>query len=204
MNVPSSVLIVTYVWPPTGGVGAQRVLKLAKYFPEHGVVRTVLTVANPSVPLVDESLLREVPAGVDVLRARTLEPGYGAKQAFWKQARPEHVPPGWRASVTRRASAVARQFLIPNPQVLWQPDAQRVLFHRLRRRQDDVVMITAPPFSMFLSAPLVRALGRTKLVLDYRDEWLTLRTRYRCSRAGERPSAVSWSGASCTARTLSP
>ncbi len=184
MSARTSALIVTYVWPPTGGVGAQRVLKLAKYLPEHGVRPAVLTVENPSVPLVDLSLLRDVPAGIEVLRARTLEPGYGAKQEFWSQARQES-----RVSLRTRlkggAMALARQLLIPDPQLLWQPDAQRVLLRRLRARADDVVLITAPPFSMFLSAPLVRMLRRTKLVLDYRDEWHTLRTQYEMlSRGG--------------------
>src|SRR5262249_6658945 len=68
--------------------------------------------------------------------------------------------------------------LIPDPQVLWQPDAQRVLMRRLLTRRDDIVFITAPPFSTFLSAPLIRALGRAAIVLDYRDEWATLRTQY--------------------------
>lgn len=181
----SSALLVTYVWPPTGGVGVQRVLKLAKYLPEHGVTPSVLTVANPSVPLVDESLLRDVPAGLEVLRARTFEPGYAAKQHVWNEARSDPRALGWLGRVKRRLTLGARQALIPDPQILWQPDVYRVLMRRLRARRDDVVFITAPPFSMFLSAPLVRAVGRAALVLDYRDEWLTLRTQYEMlSRSG--------------------
>src|SRR5262249_48054259 len=74
---------------------------------------------------------------------------------------------------------LARHALVPDPQILWQPDAQRVLARRLlSQRADDVVFITAPPFSMFLSAPLVRASRKTALVLDYRDEWITIRTHF--------------------------
>jgi hypothetical protein len=56
------------------------VVKLVKYLPMHRVRPAVLTVANPSVPLRDESLVADVPASVEVERARTLEPGYAAKQ----------------------------------------------------------------------------------------------------------------------------
>jgi glycosyltransferase involved in cell wall biosynthesis len=171
-------LLITYVWPPTGGVGVQRVLKLAKYLPEQGVTPAVLTVANPSVPLTDSSLQRDIAPGLEVLRARTFEPGYATKQAAWKEAREGAPAPGLAARVKRSAMGLARQVLVPDPQILWQPDAQRVLLQRLRTRPDDVVFITAPPFSMFLSAPLVRALGKSAVVLDYRDEWLTLRTQY--------------------------
>lgn len=173
-------LIVAYAWPPTGGAGIGRVLKLAKYLPLHGVVPSVLTVENPSVPLHDESLARDVPADLEVLTARTLEPGYGAKKAVWTSASQDS---GATAGVARRTVgrivALGKQALVPDPQVLWQPDAQRVLLSRLRSRQrDDVVFISAPPFSSFLSAPLVRLLSRSSVVLDYRDEWITLRTTY--------------------------
>lgn len=174
-----SALLVTYVWPPTGGAGVGRVLKLAKYLPSHGVTPAVLTVANPSVPLRDESLLKDVPEGIEVLRARTFEPGYAAKQAAWQT----HATGAARPSLVKRAvgrvAALGKQALVPDPQILWQPAAQAALARRLAGpKRDDLVFITAPPFSMFVSSPLVRAMHRSALVLDYRDEWITYRTQY--------------------------
>ena len=57
---PLRALLVTYVFPPTGGVGTERVRKLAKYLPAHGVVPSVLTALNPSVPLIDKSTERDI------------------------------------------------------------------------------------------------------------------------------------------------
>jgi len=133
-------LLVSYAYPPVGGVGVQRVLKLTKYLPQHGVTPAVLTVENPSVPLEDGSLSRDIPAGTRIVRARTLEPGYGVKQLAWQ------------------ASALAAR--------LFSTEA------------DDLVFVTAPPFSQFLLAPLVRLKRGTALVLDYRDEWTTYRSAY--------------------------
>ncbi|MCE9571830.1 MAG: glycosyltransferase [Deltaproteobacteria bacterium] len=181
-----SALLVTYVWPPTGGAGVGRVLKLAKYLPSHGVTPAVLTVANPSVPLRDDSLQKDIPLGIDVIRARTFEPGYAAKQAAW-QTQSAGAP---RRSLVKRAigraAALGKQALAPDPQILWQPAAQAALVARLgSAKRDDVVFITAPPFSTFLSAPIVRAMRRSALVLDYRDEWITYRTQYEMmSRLG--------------------
>ena len=42
-------LIISYVFPPVGGAGVQRVTKFVKYLPEFGWDSTVLTVENPSV-----------------------------------------------------------------------------------------------------------------------------------------------------------
>jgi glycosyltransferase involved in cell wall biosynthesis len=146
----------------------QRVAKLAKYLPAHGVRPAVLTVANPSVPLRDESLLSDLPPGLEIAKARTLEPGYRVKQAAWRaEARST-------TSGTQVALGAAKQLLFPDPQVLWQPGAHRALIARIAARSDDVVLVSGPPFSQFLLAPLARAAG-LGVVLDYRDEWGTVR-----------------------------
>jgi len=172
-------LLVTYVFPPVGGAGVARTLKLAKFLPAHGIEPAVLTCGNPSVPVYDESLLR----------ARTFEPAYSAKRAVWGQAlgpEPRAIKPlldpgaffgSLRRRITARVGGLARTALVPDPQILWQPHAQLVLARRLlSARRDQVVFISGPPFSQFLLAPLART--RAAVVLDYRDEWVTYRTTY--------------------------
>lgn len=173
-------LLVAYSFPPVGGAGVQRVLKLTKYLPEHGIRPTVLTVANPSVPTLDPSLARDFPPGLEVIRARTFEPGYGLKQAAWSHAAGGHARPAFARRALGSAASAAKQLLIPDPQILWQPGAQAALFSRLflRGPRPDVVFISAPPFSQFLLAPLARLRPGTAVVLDYRDEWTTYRTSY--------------------------
>ncbi|MEQ9318336.1 MAG: hypothetical protein RIF41_04220, partial [Polyangiaceae bacterium] len=65
-------LVVSYAFPPVGGAGVQRAVKLVKYLPEHGVDAEVLTVQNPSVPVVDGTFDADL-TGVRVHRARSLE-----------------------------------------------------------------------------------------------------------------------------------
>jgi len=76
-------LIVAYSFPPTGGAGVGRPVKLVKYLGLHGVRPAVLTASNPSSPLRDESLLADIPAGTEIVRVPTLEPGYAVKQTSW-------------------------------------------------------------------------------------------------------------------------
>jgi glycosyltransferase involved in cell wall biosynthesis len=162
-------LIVSYAFPPVGGAGVQRVLKLVKYLPAYGVTPTVLTVENPSVPVRDPSLQRDIPRGVEVVRVPTLEPSYAAKD----NARRSTSTPD--QGLTARAKAglvkVGTALLVPDPQVLWLPAAQRALAQRLLRGADDVVFISGPPFSQFWLGPVARLWRDTAVVLDYRDEW---------------------------------
>jgi hypothetical protein len=158
---PLRALIVSYVFPPVGGAGVQRVLKLVKYLPERGVQPTVLTAKDPSVPLQDLSLQRDVPEGLPVVRARTFEPAYGAKKLAWQAAADDQ--PAFLAGLKRRSLALARQLLVPDPQLLWLPGAHLALANQLvGTRPVDVVFISGPPFSQFLLAFLARLSPQTR------------------------------------------
>jgi glycosyltransferase involved in cell wall biosynthesis len=154
--------------------------KLVKYLPMHGITPEVLTVANPSVPLKDETLLEELPRDLRILKARTFEPGYAAKQAAWSAAAEQK--PTLKKKLVRFASGTVRQLAYPDIQVLWQPAAQATLARALfSGKPPDVVLISGPPFSQFLLAPLART--RTAVVLDYRDEWSVIRNEYEMTKS---------------------
>lgn len=190
---PPSVLIIAYAFPPSGGAGVQRLGKLAKYLPMHGVEPQALTASNPSVPVTDSTLTDDLPAGMRITLARTLEPGYSTKQAAWSADAASS--PTLRQRVIRMATAMVRQLAFPDIQVLWLPAAWRAL-RRLQRSAaaPDAVIISGPPFSPFLLAGTARR--RCAVILDYRDEWRLIReqmemTRSRLSRwFGDRVEAA--------------
>ena len=69
------VLVLTYYFPPSGGAGVQRWLKMLRYFPDNGLEPIVLT-PNPqqaSYPQRDASLVQEIPAGLRIETTPTFE-----------------------------------------------------------------------------------------------------------------------------------
>jgi glycosyltransferase involved in cell wall biosynthesis len=177
---PLSVLVVSYAFPPVGGAGVQRVLKLVKYLPAQAVSPSVLTVKNPSVPLQDASLVRDVPPATPIVRARTFEPGYAAKQRAWQASAGATSSLGSRFK--RRAVELGKRLLVPDPQLLWLPAAHYALAERLvRGPTDDVIFISGPPFSQFLLSSLARLRRGCAVVLDYRDEWTMTSSAYEMS-----------------------
>ena len=179
-EVSMRALLVSYAFPPVGGAGVQRVLKLVKYLPRHGITASVLTASDPSVPLLDTSLERDVPPGTEVLRARTLEPGYRTKKLAWQAS--ASASDSASSRFKRRIVGLGRRLLVPDPQVLWLPAAHRALVGRLCSDcADDVVLISGPPFSQFLLGAVTRLRPKTALVLDYRDEWSTTASAFEMS-----------------------
>ncbi|MFV0443587.1 MAG: glycosyltransferase [Planctomycetaceae bacterium] len=164
------VLFVSCFFPPTGGVSVQRVTKFVKYLPDYGWDCSVLTVANPSVPLRDDSLSQEIPPATIIRRARTWEPGYAVKQSVSASgggSRGGVVTRSIKSLIRRAGSAV----LQPDPQVLWRWPALKAGLQLLRETPHDAIIATGPPFSsLLLGATLKRKTG-VPLVLDYRDEW---------------------------------
>lgn len=168
------VLLVSYAFPPVGGAGVQRIAKLAKYLPRAGIEPWVLTVQNPSVPLHDPSLLADLPETLRVIRAHTLEPGYALKAEAWRAG--ANASRSLRARLTRRAASGARALLVPDPQVLWLPAAARALYRE--RNAVQAILVSGPPFSSHLLGLFGRLAPNVGVVLDYRDEWTTLRHSY--------------------------
>jgi glycosyltransferase involved in cell wall biosynthesis len=172
------IVLVSYVFPPVGGAGVQRAVKLVKYLPDHGVEPIVLTTANPSVPLTDDSLVKDVPAGTKIVHARTLEPGYKLKQVAWDARVSEK--PSLKARAKKLVMGAAKEALIPDAQVLWVPGASRALRRIIAEEKPHAVLISGPPFSSFLLGVVAKLGKETRLILDYRDEW----TAYRVGEAG--------------------
>lgn len=164
------VLFVAYQFPPVGGVGVHRVTKFVKYLPQHGWNSSVLTVSNPSVPLHDESLLKDIPAGTILRRAKTFEPGYKFKKSVsggQSQTQKKRLLAGIKSAVR----SVGNTVLQPDSQVLWHPHAYREGVKVLDDIQHDAIVATGPPFSsLLLGARLAKKSG-LPLILDYRDEW---------------------------------
>src|SRR5690606_6319070 len=73
-SVRKKVLIVTYYWPPAGGPGVQRWLKFVKYLPDFNIEPVVYIPENPNYPIVDDSLLSEIPDSVTIIKQPISEP----------------------------------------------------------------------------------------------------------------------------------
>jgi glycosyltransferase involved in cell wall biosynthesis len=166
------VLLIAYLFPPVGGAGVQRVTKFVKYLPRMGWDVSVLTVANPSVPLLDESLTKDIPADTIIRRSKTWEPDYTLKSSISAgrsgDANARNRVKRFVANALRKCATLVLQ---PDPQILWVPRAVAEGRRLLREIRHDVILVSGPPFSSFLIGESLSRRSGLPLVLDYRDEW---------------------------------
>ena len=178
------LLIISYVFPPVGGIMVQRVLSFARYLPQHGIDVHVLSCWNPATPVMDHSLLKLVPPEVKTFTAFTPEPPFYLRKKVWSllsgsganepkpsaQAESKPVPPSGLKGAVKGA---VQKIISPDAQVLWTPFAKRKAASIIRDHGIDTVLVTAPPFSLFLVGNwLKRRFPHIRLISDFRDEWL--------------------------------
>jgi glycosyltransferase involved in cell wall biosynthesis len=172
-----NVLLVTYSFPPAGGVGVLRAASLARYFPAEGIRLDVLTTRNASAVGADTALLKEIPAEVEIHRTITLDLPFGIKKHIKKLITGQKPSTSAAAASAGKPSFLKRvlqDLLLPDPQVTWLPVLTRAARKIVRNRNIDLVLITVPPFSSVLLVERLRAgFPHLPIVIDFRDEWLS-------------------------------
>jgi glycosyltransferase involved in cell wall biosynthesis len=167
------LLIVSYAFPPVGGAGVQRVTKFVKYLGRFSWQPTVLTVSNPSVPVFDQSLEKDVPPGTTIVRAASWEPNYRLKEQVMGTAPTGSTVKHWlKELLTGAIRRIAMGILQPDPQILWYPAAVREGRRLLQSHKHDAIVATAPPFSALLVGAALARYAHLPLIVDYRDEWM--------------------------------
>lgn len=183
MPATHNLLLISYLFPPAGGVGVQRALSLAKYLPNYGFRVDVLQALNASCPVFDPELRKQVPPSVGLYHAYTPELPFAWRQKIWQWMSPKtdsrcaspSTPPqtGSGSRWKRGILNLGRRILSPEPEVLWVPFALRQARKIVARRSIDTVLVTAPPFSAFLVGNrLKQEFPHLRLVSDFRDDWL--------------------------------
>ncbi|WP_312764560.1 glycosyl transferase family 1 [Epilithonimonas sp.] len=175
MEKSKKVLIVTYYWPPAGGPGVQRWLKFAKYLPQFGWEPIIYTPENPSYPLVDETLTKEVPKNLKIVKTDIWEP-YQIAEKFSKSNKKfkgGQFDVGKNQSFVSKLSIFIRgNFFIPDARKFWVKPSIRFLKKYLQENHIETIVTTGPPHSLHLiGLGLKKELPDLKWIADFRDPW---------------------------------
>jgi glycosyltransferase involved in cell wall biosynthesis len=170
----NKVLIATYYWPPSGGSGVQRFLKFCKYLPDFGVDPTVLTVANPTYPIIDQSLSEEVPEGIKVFKTKSYEPfSLYAKLAGSDTDAASNPTQAlnsddWKSKI---ATWIRANVFIPDARFGWLFTARKKAVEIVKKEDINAVITTGPPHSTHFIGKYVRRHCEVQWIADFRDPW---------------------------------
>ena len=175
----NKVLIITYYWPPSGGSAVLRWLKFTKYLREFGWEPVIYTPSNPEPQEIDQSLLKDIPENLEVIRSRIREP-YGFYKWLTGKKQSDRLGVALMTDKKKRGIAgkislwIRSNLFIPDPRRCWVRPSVNLLYRYLKVNPADVIISTGPPHSMHLiGLGLKRKLG-IRWVADFRDPWTNI------------------------------
>lgn len=161
-------------FPPVGGGGVIRVVKLVKYLARLGWHITVVCSDERLANAYDDTLMAEIPSGVNIVRAGT--PLAAASGSVARTARDRLGRTSILFGLLRRIRAAVRSvWAIPDHRILW------ALWVSRRVSIGDapsIIVSTGPPHSVHIGAAILARRFSVPHVMDFRDEW-TLRPLLR-------------------------
>jgi glycosyltransferase involved in cell wall biosynthesis len=155
-------LVLLYYFPPSGGPGVQRGLKLCARLASLGIEATVVTVApetydGPGEYAPDPSLGYEIPPGLRVVRTS----GGGGRRLRAALSAARLYGAAWRLA--------PRRFF--ERQAAWFAPALEASIAEVRRSRPDVVLTSSQPYVAHLVGRELRLRTGVPWVADFRDPW---------------------------------
>ena len=172
------ILIISYLFPPAGGIAVQRALSLAKYSPGCGYEVHVLTANNAAGPI--RIFCGRCLAGVTLHGAFTPEILFGVRQMLWRRLSGGGKPQTAKAatvgkrlfSVKGLIAEAVKRVLWSEPEMLWVPFALQRVHHR-KEYDIEAIIVTAVPFSSFLLGNALKEQFPDLKLFNYCRDWLS-------------------------------
>ncbi|RSK38749.1 glycosyltransferase family 4 protein [Mangrovimonas spongiae] len=171
-------LIIAYYWPPAGGPGVQRWLKFVKYLQDYNVEPIVYVPENAHYPIVDDSLIDEIPESIKVIKHPIKEP-YGIANVFFKKKTQtmskgiittEHK----QSFIEKLLLFIRGNFFIPDARKSWVKPSVAFLKDVIVRENIETIITTGPPHSMHLIGLHLKHKLGVKWLADFRDPWTNI------------------------------
>lgn len=169
-----SVLIITYYWPPVGGSGVQRWLKMSRYLRDKGWEPIIYTPENPSFGTVDHSLSNEVPTDMEVIKLPIWEP----YQIFSRLKGKRGPVSASDVRIKKNKSWIDKLMLwirgnlfIPDPRIFWVRPSVKFLPDIIAANKIQAVITTGPPHSLHLIGLKLQKKTGINWIADFRDPW---------------------------------
>lgn len=172
-----NLLFIAYYFPPSGGPGVQRVLKHIKYLPEFGWNPIVLTVSNGEFPARDESLLKQIPENLKVIRTRIFEP-YDLYRILTSKDKNTAIDVNVIKKDNEKgtfrenlAEFIRATFFIPDARILWYFSAKKAIDKLFETEKIDAVYSSSPPYTCSIIARYVKRKYNIPWIAGFRDPW---------------------------------
>ena len=172
------ILIITYYWPPAGGPGVQRWLKFVKYLPDFDIQPIVYIPENPTYPIVDANLEKEVSKKAVILKNKIFEPYQLA--SFISKNKTKKISSGIIPNQKKQTLLektllwIRGNLFIPDARFFWVKPSITYLEKYIIDNDIDTIITSGPPHSLHLIGLDLKQKMEITWFADFRDPWTTI------------------------------
>lgn len=176
MAAKKKVLIISYYWPPCGGIGVLRCLKIAKYLRRYGWEPIIFTAEDAHYPSIDYSNEKDIPEDLTVLRQKIWEP-YHIYKFITGQKKDANVNNVFYVKDKKLGKAhefsvwLRSNFFIPDARAWWIRPSVRFLLKYLKENPVDAIFSDGPPHSNTRIATIIKQKTGIPWLADFQDPW---------------------------------
>ncbi len=170
------VLIISYYWPPSGGISVLRSLKITKYLRQYGWEPILFIPKNADYPSYDKSNLNDVPKDLEIIQGRIVEP-FNIYRFLTGRRRGENVINVLVSNEKKRGLLhklsvwIRSNFFIPDARSLWIRPSVRKLEKYLATNHIDAIFSDGPPHTNTRIACLLSKSSGIPWLADFQDPW---------------------------------
>ena len=170
------VLVITYSWPPAGGIGVLRCLKFVKYLRDFGWEPIVLTAENPSYQFIDHDNVKEIPDGIEIHKVPIFEPINAFKKITGrkKETPLQNITNNSekkRSIIDKFGMWVRGNFFIPDARSAWIKPCLRYIDHYLENNHIDAILTDGPPHTNTVIGMRISQKHNIPWLADFQDPW---------------------------------
>ena len=169
------VLIISYYWPPAGGISIIRPVKLAKYLRKYGWEPVICTAKDPHYPFEDDKAVLDVPKDLEIIKVPIVEPYEIYKKLTGQKQRSalaDVIQNAPKRSFFHKLSVWIRgNFFIPDARCLWINPVVKELSAYLKKQPVDAIITTGPPHSVNRIGYLLKKKLNLPWLADFQDPW---------------------------------
>lgn len=169
------VLVISYYWPPAGGIGVHRCLKFVKYLPHFGWEPVVYAPQNAQYPYLDETNFKDIPKDITVLKRKIFEPFNIFKFVSGRKptdsANPVYVRDRKLKLIDKLAIRIRGNLFIPDARSFWIRPSVKYLVKYLNENPVDAIITDGPPHTNTVIGCRLSQKTGTPWLADFQDPW---------------------------------
>ena len=182
------VLIISYYWPPAGGISVLRTLKFTKYLRKFGWEPIVYAPKNANYPYFDENNFKDIPEEIKVIQKKIIEP-FNAFKFITGRKKNDSSNPVYATSkrnfLDNFSIWLRGNFFIPDARSLWIKPSVKFLTGYLKENSVEAILTDGPPHTNTVIGMRLAQKFNLPFLADFQDPWTQV-DYYKMMKIGKR------------------